>query len=67
MRAVGVNSGGRFAQRLRELEEAGFTASLTPYGRRSKHTLTRLIDEYARGRVRANLSASRRLATRRMR
>lgn len=42
----GVASGGRLASRLRELEEAGFIASLVPYGKKRKQVAYRLIDEY---------------------
>jgi len=41
-----VSSGGRLRARLRELEEAGFIASLTPYRRKRQLTTYRLIDEY---------------------
>ena len=41
-------SGGGLARQLRELEEAGFIAAFTPYGRKSKHTAYRLIDAYSR-------------------
>ncbi len=43
---TGISSGGRLRERVRELEEAGFIASLTPYRRRKKLTTYRLIDEY---------------------
>lgn len=44
--ATGASSGGRFARRLRELEEAGFVAGRTPYGRRTKDTTFRLTDAF---------------------
>ena len=44
--ATGLSTGGRLGRRVRELEEAGFITSLTPYGNRTKHTAYRLIDEY---------------------
>jgi predicted AAA+ superfamily ATPase len=40
------SSGGLFAQRLEELEEAGFIASFTPLGNKKKGTFFRVIDEY---------------------
>ena len=43
---TGLPSGGRLGRRLRELEEAGFIASLPPYRAKKKNTLYRLIDEY---------------------
>ena len=39
-------SGGMFKTRLSELEEAGFIASFTPYGKSNKGTYFRIIDEY---------------------
>ncbi len=45
--ATGLPSGGRLGSRLRELEEAGFIASLPPYMAKKKNTLYRLIDEYS--------------------
>lgn len=39
-------SGGMFKSRLSELEEAGFIASFTPYGKSKKGTYFRIIDEY---------------------
>lgn len=39
-------SGGRFAVRLAELEQAGFLSSLPPYQAKTKNTLYRLTDEY---------------------
>lgn len=44
--ATGIPSGGEINRRLRELEEAGFLASMTPWGRRRKQTRYRLIDEF---------------------
>ena len=46
IKATRQKSGGRFASRLHELEEAGFIASFRPYGRKTKDTSYRLIDEY---------------------
>ena len=45
--ATGATSGGRFRARLRELEQAGFIASLVPYRHRTKQAVYRLVDEYA--------------------
>jgi hypothetical protein len=47
IRALKTTSGGRLAQRLRELEEAGFIATAIPYGYKKKNAVYRLIDEYA--------------------
>ncbi|MDD9941082.1 MAG: ATP-binding protein [Myxococcales bacterium] len=44
---TGVSSGGRFKQYLRELEASGFVAAFSPFGRRKKETLYRLMDEYS--------------------
>jgi AAA+ ATPase superfamily predicted ATPase len=46
IQALRSTSGGRLGQQLRELEEAGFITTLTPYGRKAKHQAYRLIDEY---------------------
>ncbi len=42
----GLPSGGRLTRRLDELEAAGFLARFVPYGRRTRETRYRLIDEY---------------------
>lgn len=42
-----VASGGRLTRRLDELEAAGFLARFVPYGKRSRDTSYRLIDEYS--------------------
>ncbi len=39
-------SGGRFNQRIHELEEAGFITALIPYGNKRKEVFYRAIDEY---------------------
>lgn len=39
-------SGGRFNQRLMELEEAGFIISFKPYGHKKRGQFYRIIDEY---------------------
>jgi uncharacterized protein len=44
--ALMAESGGSLNRRLRELEEAGFIARMTPYGKKKKDTLYRLIDPY---------------------
>jgi hypothetical protein len=44
---AGLSSGGRVKQYLRELEASGFIAAFTPFGRRKKETLYRLVDEYS--------------------
>jgi hypothetical protein len=41
-----ISSGGRFNQRLKELEEAGFIISFSPYGKKKKYISYRIIDEY---------------------
>lgn len=40
------SSGGRFKNRLVELEEAGFISSFVPYMHRKKGTFYRIVDEY---------------------
>ena len=45
---TGRSSGGGLARRLGELEEAGFIATFTPYGRKSRQAAYRLVDEYSR-------------------
>jgi predicted AAA+ superfamily ATPase len=44
---AGLSSGGRLKQYLHELETSGFIARFTPFGRRKKETVYRLIDEYS--------------------
>lgn len=44
---AGLSSGGRVKQYLRELEASGFIAAFSPFGRRKKETLYRLVDEYS--------------------
>lgn len=44
--ALKAVSGGSLNRRLTELEEAGFIARITPYGKRKKNTLHRIIDPY---------------------
>ncbi len=46
--ATGLSTGGALGRKLGELEEAGFIARAVPYGRRSKGTTYRLIDEYSK-------------------
>lgn len=46
--ALGATSGGRLAAQLGELEAAGFIGSFVPWGRRTRGTTYRLIDEYCR-------------------
>ena len=46
IKETSFSSGGAIAKRLRELEEAGFIASLTPIGYKTKYTSYRIIDEY---------------------
>ena len=41
-----ISSGGRLNQRLKELEEAGFIISFSPYGKKKKYISYRIIDEY---------------------
>ncbi len=42
-----TTSGGRFAKRLQELEEAGFISSFVPLGKAAKDVTYRLIDEFS--------------------
>lgn len=44
--ALKAESGGSLNRRLTELEEAGFIARITPYGKRKKNTLHRIVDPY---------------------
>lgn len=43
---VKMTSGGSLNKRLRELEAAGFIQNFIPYGRESRNTYYRVIDEY---------------------
>lgn len=45
--ALRLSSGGGLNRRLSELEEAGFIARITPWGKRVKNTLFRVIDEFS--------------------
>ena len=42
-----TSTGGRFNDRIREMEEAGFIASFTPYGNIKKEHAYRVVDEYS--------------------
>jgi hypothetical protein len=44
--ALEAESGGSLNRKLGELEEAGFIARITPYDKRRKHALYRIIDPY---------------------
>lgn len=44
--ALEAESGGSLNRRLKELEEAGFIARITPYENRKKNTLHRIVDPY---------------------
>ena len=44
--ALKAESGGSLNRRLKELEEAGFIARITPYEKRKKNTLHRIVDPY---------------------
>lgn len=44
--ATKLGSGGSLNRRLDELEQSGFVARVQPYGRRTKSTSFRLIDEF---------------------
>lgn len=41
-----LDSGGSINRRLKELEEAGFIARMTPYGKKRKQAAYRIIDPY---------------------
>jgi uncharacterized protein len=47
LRKTGLTSGGRFAEILRELKEAGFIAYVPPFGNKTREGFFRLIDEYS--------------------
>lgn len=42
----GMTKGGRFSQRIKELEEAGFVISFIPYGHHEKGIFFKIADEY---------------------
>jgi hypothetical protein len=44
--ALKTESGGSLNRRLKELEEAGFIARMTPYDKKKKNAVYRLIDPY---------------------
>lgn len=45
--ALGRTSGGSLNRRLSELEEAGFVGRISPWGKKVKSTLFRVIDEFS--------------------
>ncbi|MBL4633266.1 MAG: AAA family ATPase, partial [Kofleriaceae bacterium] len=47
VQASGLSGGGRFNKYLRELESSGFIATYTPFAKKKKDTLYRLVDEYS--------------------
>lgn len=47
LKSLKRTSGGRFAKRLQELEEAGFISSFVPFGKAAKDVSYRLIDEFS--------------------
>ena len=47
LRRSGLRSGGNATKVLETLEQAGFIASYVPFGRRSRETVYRLVDEYS--------------------
>lgn len=44
---LGLSSGGGLNRRLSELEEAGFVGRISPWGKKVKNTLFRVIDEFS--------------------
>lgn len=46
LRALKAESGGSLNRRLKELEEAGFIARFTPYNKRKRDAVYRVIDPY---------------------
>ena len=46
IKKTGKKTGGRFKERLAELEAAGFIQSFLPYGRKKRDHYYRVIDEY---------------------
>ncbi len=47
LKQAGLRSGGGATMILETLEQAGFIASYTPFGRRAKDAVYRLVDEYS--------------------
>lgn len=47
IKKVGKSAGGRFAERLNELEAAGFIQAFLPYGRKKRDRYYQVIDEYS--------------------
>jgi hypothetical protein len=45
--ACGISSGGRTSLMLEELEESGFIKSVLPYGKASRDSIYRIIDEFS--------------------
>ncbi len=46
LKKIGKTAGGRFTDRLRELEAAGFIEKILPYGRKQRDHYYRISDEY---------------------
>jgi hypothetical protein len=46
LKDTGLTSGGRFNKRIQELNESGFIDIITPYGKRKKDMVIKIIDEY---------------------
>jgi len=46
LKDTGLTSGGRFNKRIQELKESGFIDIITPYGKRKKEMVIKIIDEY---------------------
>src|SRR5262249_45144183 len=46
LQALKAGSGGSLNRKLRELEEAGFVARLTPYNKKKRDAVYRIIDPY---------------------
>ncbi|MBM3198594.1 MAG: ATP-binding protein [Chlamydiae bacterium] len=46
VRALGRTPGGRFKERLQELEACGFIAGFLPYGKKKRDRYYKVIDEY---------------------
>lgn len=46
MKKIGKTAGGRYSERLSELEAAGFIQKFLPYGRKRRDHYYRVIDEY---------------------
>ncbi|MES2802288.1 MAG: ATP-binding protein [Bdellovibrionota bacterium] len=47
LKTLKLPSGGRFAKKLKELEEAGFISSFVPFGKTAKDVTYRLVDEFS--------------------